>query len=354
MLLHVVSHLCLRNDANWCYANSTILCLLWTMMSMQCDTASLGTQFAVMIQFLPCHNLQLVALTDLDGFEQILQTWEAYTGVQRGQQQDASEFAAAVLKWLNAPAVNMYWERRLEEMNAVRTIDHGETFMPINISFSAVNAHLPEMQFTLTDLVRRWMQADGMIAALTQAPTCLCLHLDRYYELDGCIQKSSCMINLEAGCDIPVFVDGTLRREAVAYVVLAATAHMGVDQGGHFQAILKTRPAVQVTGGPMHWLITNDGIAATPTWQVPDRFSSCATVFWLVRADCVNLHTYRPLPQMPDDDITDAPSDSAPQAQPTGPTELNLTSVPEPVPMDETTAAIMALLQATTMAERQR
>ena len=358
VLLHVVSHLRLHNDANWCYANSTILCLLWTMMSMQCDTASLGAHFEVMIQFLPCHNLQLVALTDLAWFEQILQTWEAFTGAQRGQQQDASEFAAAVLKWLNAPAVNMYWERRMEETNVVRAMDHGETFMPITISFSAVNAHLPEMQFTLTDLVRHWMQADGMIAALTQAPSCLCLHLDRYYENDGCLQKSSCMINMEAGCDIPVFVDGTLRREAVAYVVIAATAHMGVDQGGHFQAILKTRPAVQVTGGPMHWLITNDGIAAKPTWQVPDWFSSCATVFWLLRADCVNLHTYQPLPQTLDDDLPDAPSDPEPkppmQPKPKGSTELHMTSVPEPVPMDETTAAIMALLQATTMAERQR
>ena len=42
ILMHVLSHLCLRNDLNWCYANSTIFCLLWTFMTMQCDFSALG------------------------------------------------------------------------------------------------------------------------------------------------------------------------------------------------------------------------------------------------------------------------------------------------------------------------
>ena len=44
MLLHVMSHLRLHNEANWCYANSTIFCVLWSLMSMQCDTTSLGAR----------------------------------------------------------------------------------------------------------------------------------------------------------------------------------------------------------------------------------------------------------------------------------------------------------------------
>ena len=144
-----------------------------------------GGPFETLIQFLPCHNLQPVALTDLVWFDEILQNCEAFTGEQRGRQQDASEYAAAVLRWLQAPAVNMTWERRIEETDSVRVHDHGDTHMPITISFPATHAHLPEMRFTLTHLIWRWMQADGMIAALTQAPLCICLHLDRFYFQDG-------------------------------------------------------------------------------------------------------------------------------------------------------------------------
>ena len=144
LLLHVVSHLRLHNEANWCYANSTILCVLWSLMSMQCDTTSLGAHFETLIQFLPCHNMQPVALTDLVWFDQILQNWDAFTGEQRGRQQDASEYAAAVLRWFKAPAVNMTWERRIEETDSVRVHDHGDIHMPITISFPETNAHLPD------------------------------------------------------------------------------------------------------------------------------------------------------------------------------------------------------------------
>ena len=230
MLLHVLSHLHLHNDANWCYANSTIFCLLWTLMSMQCETASLGAHFETMIQFLPCHNLQPVALTDLAWFDQILQNWAAFTGTQRGRQQDASEFAAAVLRWLQAPAVNMTWERRVEEMNTVCVHDRGDMYMPITLSFPEAHAHLPDMRFSLTHLIWRWMQAHGMVAALTQAPLCICLHLDRFYMADGEVCKSECMIDMEAGCDIPVFADGTLRRETIGYELVSAAAHLGQDR----------------------------------------------------------------------------------------------------------------------------
>ena len=354
ILLHVLSHLRLRNTSNWCYANSTIFSLLWSLMSLQCDSDSLGMRFAELIQFLPCHNLQSVALTDLSWFDQILQNWDAFAGDQRGRQQDASEFATAVMTWLQAPAANMTWERRVEEIDAVTVHDHGDAFMPITVSFPDTHAHLPDTQFTLTHLLRRWMQEDGMIAALKQAPQCICVHLDRFFATEGNIQKSQCLIDMEAGCDVQVFIDQSLRREFVGYVLIAATAHLGDAHSGHFRAALKTRPAVQQSGQPMHWLITNDDSEAKPVWLVPDWFRSNTNLFWLLRSDCVQLHTYQAL-QM-----------TVHEQHETSPTILPVTAddpLPEfacqadPIqmpPQDETTAAIMALLQATSMAERQR
>ena len=355
VLLHVLSHLRLQNDSNWCYANSTIFSLIWALLSMQCEAASLGIHFAHLIQFMPCHNLQRVALVDLDWFDQILRNWTAFSGDQRGRQQDASEFAAAVMTWLQAPAVNMTWERRLEEMDLVHVHDHGDKFLPIKLHLPETHVHLPDTQFTLTHLVRAWMQEDGMIAALKQAPQCICLHLDRFYARDDMIHKSACLIDMEAGCDIPVFIDGTLRREYVGYVLVAATAHQGATEGGHFQAILKTRPAVQMDGKPMHWILKNDDSAAEPVWLVPDWFRSNTNVFWLLRGDCVQLHTFQPLPPDASDNDPDRPVAHALEPEPTMPVPTpSMPSALEAPAYDETTAAIMALLRTTTMAERQR
>ena len=149
---------------------------------------------------------------------------------------------------LRAPAVNMTWERRVEEMGSVCTHDHGDAYMPITLSLPASHAILPEQQYNLSSLVWSWMQEHGMIAALTQAPQCLCLHLDRFYQVDGEVHKSQCMIDMEAGCTMPVFTNTSLQREMVEYVLVAAAAHLGSDKGGHYRAALKTCPAVQLTG----------------------------------------------------------------------------------------------------------
>ena len=365
MLLHVLSHLCLRNDSNWCYANSTIMSLLWTLMSMQCDAFSLGMHFAELIQFLPCHNLQSVALIDLSWFNQILQNWEAVVGDQRGRQQDAAEFATALLTWLRAPAVNMTWERRVDENDVVHAHDRGDAYMPINVFFPETHAHMPDSQFTLTSLIRNWMQVDGMVAALLQAPQCICVHLDRFFEVENEIQKSQCAIDMEAGCDIPVFTDSSLRREYVGYVIVGATAHLGSVNGGHFQAVMKARPTVQRDGSPMHWLLTNDDSEAQPVWMVPDWFRCNTNMFWLLRADCVQLHTYQVLPQNDAAPTTPTACDtleSRPMTQDTIQTDAASSAPPSAGMLrpqmnqqqDATTAAIMAMLQVTSMAERQR
>ena len=365
VLMHVLSHLSLRNDMNWCYANSTIFCLLWTLMTMQCEFSDLGEGFAEMIQFLPCHNLQLVALSDLTWFTRILQNWGSFGGMQQAQQQDSSEFTAATLDWLQAPAINMTWERRFEERGESHVHDRGNKNLPITVSFPASHAHIPETQFTLTALVTRWMQVDGMVASLLQAPECVCLHVDRYFHDEaGNVQKSQCLLDMEAGCDLPIFTGPGVSREYVSYVLVAATAHLGMDQQGHYQALLKTRPTVLHNGSPMHWLLANDGRPAQPTWLAPDWFRSSANVFWLLRADCVHLHTYRPLMQEETQPMMDTVPADASTLVPDSPMcdsseKASGTDAigDEPAEQarqiaDETEAAILALLQAANVERR--
>ena len=142
-------------------------------------------------------------------------------------------------------------------------------------------------------------------------------------------------------------------------VLVAAAAHMSTDLQGHFQAVMKTRPTVQMTGQPMHWLLTNDDAAAQPVWQVPDWFCRCSSVFWLLHADCVNLHTYQavqPQTEMQTLDETPALATDVDASQQSEMPETESHFGPAEVSQapDATTAAIMALLQTTTVAERQR
>ena len=157
----------------------------------------------------------------------------------------------------------------------------------------------------------------------------------------------------------PIFTGGTLQRETVAYVLVAAAAHLGTDLQGHFQAAMKTRPIVQQTGQPMHWLLTNDDVPAQPVWNVPDWFCRCSSVFWLLRADCVNLHTYQAVQPQTESMLLDetpafAPAVDDPQQSAMPETESHFGPADVSQAPDATTAAIMALLQTTTVAERQR
>eukprot|EP00435_Cladocopium_sp_Y103_P007847 s2152_g2.t1 len=342
--LHVLSHVRLKNAANWCYANTTIMCLLWTLMSVDCELHFLGDKFVEVIQFLPCHNMQLVALADLPWFQRLLQMWGHLQGSQCARQQDSSEFTAAVLSWLQAPAVNMTWEKRLDENDSVRPFDIGGPHIPLQLSFPESHAHQHDFEFTISELILRWSQVDGMTTALVQAPQLLCLHLDRLYHDDaGNLQKSPCLINLEATCDVPIFTGSDLRKENVFYVLVACSAHLGDAESGHYRALLKLRPIVLPSGQPASWLVTEDNVSGHAVWRAPDWFRSNATDFWLVRADCVQLHVYRPASM-------DMEETEVPEVHSADHSALICSSAPSTghgnTP-DETEEAILAMLQAT-------
>eukprot|EP00435_Cladocopium_sp_Y103_P006421 s3424_g2.t1 len=340
VLMHALCHVRLDNQANWCFANSTIYCLLWALMTAQCEPFHLGERFAALIQFLPCHNLQLVALEGLTWFQQILQTWGIFRGNQRVRQQDSSEFLLAALTWLQSSAIAMAWEKRVTVENQVQVFDHGGPHVPLSLFIPLSFAPLPDSEITLCTLVHAWMQVDGMRTALVQAPLVVCLHLDRLYQdEDGQVHKSECMIDLTADCDIPVFTGQDLRIESVSYVLVACTAHLGDTQGGHYRSILKLRPMISAEGNPISWMMTEDNQPAAPIWRVPDWFRRCATDFWLLRADSVSLHVYQPI------DVSHLPVHPFSSTEPVSAPVPVQTDPHVPTP-DATEEAILALLQA--------
>ena len=132
-----------------------------------------------------------------------------------------------------------------------------------------------------------------MKTGLLTASEVVCVHIDRMYETQGCVTKSSCAISLESEVTFPVFSTGhALTCEMICYIPVAAAFHLGEDRSGHYQAILKIQPTVLNGPKPANWLITQDNDIALPVWGIPQTFAATLTVVWLIRSDCLQLPTY--------------------------------------------------------------
>ena len=85
------------------------------------------------------------------------------------------------------------------------------------------------------------------------------------------------MIDLESDIHLPVFEDAGMKHERVTYVLIAATAHLGLDGSGHYQTLLKVQP-VDLEGHSVRWLLTQDGQRPQPIWTPPKPFLQNLTI----------------------------------------------------------------------------
>ena len=208
-------------------------------------------------------------------------------------QQDALEFINAWLNLLQSDGFNMRWEKRLEQTGNIAIFDCGATTMPICIRIDDQLVH--SYTCDLTQLLYSWRQADGMVTALTVAPPCLIIQLDRTYrDQQDALQTSACQINLESSCRIPVFQDSALHWEYAEYEITALMCHTGLDGAGHYRSAMRLSPSLVNATTPAEWLITDDWLMPKTAWRVPNWMQRQATIFWLVRTDTVHLPRYVP------------------------------------------------------------
>lgn len=279
----------LQNDRNWCYANSCLYCMLWTLLSLdEPDIPKWGPHRVLLTDFLTRHAAVPAALADHSWFRDILCNW----GPSQGQK-DSAECAQHFLTWLRADAFDMSWERRLDTAEGIVSVDHSIASTPIHLT---ITHHMHDTgTCTLNDLILTWSQEQSMRAALLGAPTCLCLAIDRYHQDEaGNISRSMCSIGLETEVNMPVFVNHGLKYDFTGYIPVAGTAHMGSDQAGHCKAVLKIQPTLISHTQPAAFLETEDGMTPQPIWRAPTWFAKHATVIWLVRTDCLRLQVYCP------------------------------------------------------------
>ena len=144
--------LALGNDSNWCYANSCLYGLLWTLLNVDATAlACWGSHHALLIDFLKRHANTPALLKDITWFRDILCNW----GPSQGQK-DSAECAQHFLTWLQSEAFDMRWERRLDTEAGVMLMDHSLGCTPIHLTITR-QMHATGT-CTLNDLISTWSQ----------------------------------------------------------------------------------------------------------------------------------------------------------------------------------------------------
>lgn len=283
----LASSLSFANDSNWCFANTTMYCLLWALLSLKgADSISWGPRFEHLIQLLHISSDCAIPLAEIPWFDLLLKDWG-----RPPAQQDCSEFVHFILQWISSPAIDMSWHRRCDIETGTITHDQSHACLPLFLQFPPDIAKRDSC--TLTDLMTHWCQVDGMKAALLRSAPIICVHVDRMIDSsDGQIEKSSCAIDVDTGTAMPHFIAEDLQTDTAEYILIAAAAHLGIDAAGHYQAALKVRPTVQSEDSAIQWLITQDHCKPAPAWQIPILMQRNFTVLWLLRTDCLTLLSY--------------------------------------------------------------
>lgn len=277
----------LTNDRNWCYANSAVSSLFWTLLCLhQPMAAHWGTHRDDLLSFLQQIADSPAALKETGWFQQAMGDWGASQG-----QKDGAECAQRLLLWMHSTACDMRWERRLATAQGVQVFDHSMACTPITLTFTMQMHTRGHAQ--LSDMFATWAQEHSMVTALLEASMCLCIGIDRFVRDEaGEAVRSMCAVDMDAEVIIPVFLDSHLQCDKLGYIPVAGMMHSGMDLAGHYRAVMKLQPGLIAATQPANWMISDDGQLPTPIWQISPEMRRLLTVIWLVRTDCVKLPVY--------------------------------------------------------------
>lgn len=286
-LIKQMCRLRLANDRNWCYANSAVVSLIWTLLCLhQPMVDHWGQHSAALISFLQQVADCSALLPETDWFQQALGDWGASQG-----QMDSAEFVQRFLLWMQSTAFDMRWERRLATDHGMQVFDCSMACTPITLTLTTqmhIRGHA-----LISDLFANWSQEQSMVAALLEASVCLCIGIDRFVRDEaGEVIRSMCNIDMDAEVNIPMFSDSQLQCDTIGYIPVAGILHCGLDLAGHYRAVMKLQPGLIAATQPANWMISDDGQLPTPIWQIPPDMRKLLTVIWLVRTDCVKLPVF--------------------------------------------------------------
>eukprot|EP00438_Fugacium_kawagutii_P027892 Skav231438 [mRNA] locus=scaffold1847:209964:215732:- [translate_table: standard] len=270
-----LAQIALPNPKNDCYLNSSFFAWIWTVSGLvDFRLEALGVHAASILTYLFSH--QPGSLVTQPWFIEICDGWHA-----GGRQQDPAEILQCLLTE-SGTLFHMEWERRLlvfrQAAEKTEVDFHFQGAVPLELQFPDRMAKA----CTVQALLFHWQHERGMVQALLNFPTFLCLHVDRHRQLrdKGPITKIVAPLDISDPCIFPMFcpyslgVDCTLEE----YCPVAVVAHLGTTQGGHYRAALRYPGTT-----PSSWVITEDGLSATPCAELPLWVNEGATLIWYQR-----------------------------------------------------------------------
>jgi len=276
--------LALANPNTLCYANSAVLCYLWTSMSRRnFQLADWGQHSATLLEFLHNSTDAPISLDSLVWFDQVITGWD-----QADDQADSAEFTHRLLNWIGTDIVSNKWERRVIHRAKAELHDQGDAHMPITLQLDL--DMIADNDVSLANLVRLWHGDLGMSTGLTAPSDIVILHIDRLvHDLNGQVQKLHTSVRFCWTIHLPVLQQDTQVRWE-PYQLVAAFAHLGGAHGGHYQALLKTFPETTDIACPSMWLFCDDNRLPTRCWSIPPQFEEGVTCMWLCKCSQVELH----------------------------------------------------------------
>lgn len=276
--------LVLQNPGTLCYANSAVLCYWWSCLSrINFQSQDWGTQSATFLSMLHQDHHETISLDEYVWFTNLIESWQ-----DTDSQADSAEFTNRLLTWVGTSIVSNRWERRVRTSDRTEVHDSGGPFMPITLQLDM--DMIADNEVSLASLVRFWHGELGMSAGLTDPSDLVVLHIDRlYFAAPGRLQKHHTLIRFCWLVQLPVLQqEQPVRWEP--YQVIAAFAHTGDVNGGHYQALLKTFPETTDLASPTMWLFCDDGREPQRRWDIPPLFEEGVTCIWLCRCNQVELH----------------------------------------------------------------
>ena len=245
------------------------------------ELGHLGHNAHRIINFLLQSNSNPTSLMQQDWFYEII-----HKKIPLTEQGDPVELVSFMLRGFAFTGINMSWESRLQLGKEIRSDDKSDAMSPLVLQFDGV--------ISLRSLVRTWMNHLGMQKALTSDSTLICIQIDRsIVQGDGRIGKSTAVVGLHGGVDIPFFEDQGLDIFWRDYQVISAVAHQGQDSAGHCRSILKTWPDTSDLQTPCLFLLADDNVQPVRIWHEPAWFAKNVSCIWL--CDC----TWLDLQQIP-------------------------------------------------------
>lgn len=185
--------------------NSMVQAWLWATVASSCPIdyvwGHLTESILEWLTELDCTKSYL--LTEQPWFRGIVQRWGSAP-----RQQDAAEFAHLFLNWVNAPALDSIWVKRVLTDHAADAKYEDHCGQPLALKLPTPCSNSGQLSFQ--QLVNAKTKEDGMHSAFTSQPSLLYLQIERHYhDAHGNLRVNHGTLFIPDVIEIPRFIDAT-------------------------------------------------------------------------------------------------------------------------------------------------